>query len=61
MTGCGEQGGAPRPGARWSLVVPVKRLGRAKTRLAPVAGGRREDLALAIACDTVAAARACPG
>ncbi|NKY98563.1 2-phospho-L-lactate guanylyltransferase [Nocardiopsis alborubida] len=60
MTGCGERSGAPRPGARWSLVVPVKHLGRAKSRLALAAGGRREDLALAIACDTVAAARTCP-
>ncbi|GAA0974939.1 2-phospho-L-lactate guanylyltransferase [Nocardiopsis tropica] len=61
MTGFGVRGGAPRPGVRWSLVVPVKHLGRAKTRLALAAGGLREDLALAIACDTVEAALACPG
>ncbi|MBR8740508.1 2-phospho-L-lactate guanylyltransferase [Nocardiopsis sp. MG754419] len=45
---------------RWSLIVPVKHLGLAKSRLARAAGDLREDLALAIACDTVAAARACP-
>ncbi|MDE3721638.1 2-phospho-L-lactate guanylyltransferase [Nocardiopsis sp. N85] len=45
---------------RWSLVVPVKHLGRAKSRLAPALGPHREGLALAIACDTVAAALACP-
>jgi 2-phospho-L-lactate guanylyltransferase len=44
---------------RWSLIVPVKHLGLAKTRLARAAGDLREDLALAIACDTVAAARSC--
>jgi 2-phospho-L-lactate/phosphoenolpyruvate guanylyltransferase len=44
---------------RWSLIVPVKHLGLAKTRLARAAGDHREDLALAIACDTVAAARSC--
>ncbi|WP_017570608.1 2-phospho-L-lactate guanylyltransferase [Nocardiopsis halotolerans] len=60
MTGSGESDGAPRPGARWSLIVPVKHLDRAKSRLALAAGTRREDLALAIACDTVASARLCP-
>ncbi|MBE1459889.1 2-phospho-L-lactate guanylyltransferase [Nocardiopsis terrae] len=59
MTGFGERGGASRVGARWSLIVPVKHLGLAKTRLARAAGDHREDLALAIACDTVAAARSC--
>lgn len=44
----------------WMLVVPVKRLAVAKTRLRRVAGARREDLALAFACDTVAAALAVP-
>ncbi|GAB3718070.1 2-phospho-L-lactate guanylyltransferase [Nocardiopsis nanhaiensis] len=48
-----------RFGVRWSLIVPVKHLGLAKSRLARAAGDHREDLALAIACDTVAAARAC--
>ncbi|MCI0690031.1 MAG: 2-phospho-L-lactate guanylyltransferase [Sporichthyaceae bacterium] len=46
--------------ARWSLVVPVKRLAGAKTRLAGLAGGRRAELALAFAADTVAAALDCP-
>nr|WP_239648063.1 2-phospho-L-lactate guanylyltransferase [Nocardiopsis ganjiahuensis] len=59
MTGFGERGGASHLGVRWSLIVPVKHLGLAKTRLARAAGDRREDLALAIACDTVAAARSC--
>jgi 2-phospho-L-lactate/phosphoenolpyruvate guanylyltransferase len=36
----------------WCLVVPVKRLDRAKTRLSPLAGPRRQDLALAFALDT---------
>ncbi|WP_017605383.1 2-phospho-L-lactate guanylyltransferase [Nocardiopsis alkaliphila] len=44
---------------RWSLIVPVKHLGLAKSRLARAAGELREEFALAIACDTVAAARAC--
>jgi 2-phospho-L-lactate/phosphoenolpyruvate guanylyltransferase len=41
----------------WSLVIPVKRLSHAKSRLADFAGTAREDLALALALDTVAAAR----
>lgn len=40
----------------WALVVPVKPLALAKSRLAEVAGGRRADLALAMAADTVEAA-----
>jgi 2-phospho-L-lactate/phosphoenolpyruvate guanylyltransferase len=48
----------PEPG-RWCLVVPVKRLALAKTRLAAVAGGHRTDLALAFALDTVEAALGC--
>lgn len=44
----------------WSLVIPVKVLARAKTRLAPLAGPRRADLALAMAADTAAAGLACP-
>ncbi|WP_283134175.1 2-phospho-L-lactate guanylyltransferase [Rhizohabitans arisaemae] len=45
---------------RWSIVVPVKTLPAAKSRLAVFAGPARERLALAIALDTVAAALACP-
>jgi len=48
------------PGRHWCLVVPVKRLDRAKTRLAGRFGDRRSDLALAFAVDTVTAALACP-
>lgn len=44
--------------ARWAIVVPIKRLAIAKTRLADVADVRA-DLALAMALDTVAAAHAC--
>ena len=43
----------------WCLVVPVKRLAVAKTRLASVAGRYRTDLALAFALDTVEAALGC--
>ncbi|CAM4059687.1 2-phospho-L-lactate guanylyltransferase [Nocardiopsis gilva] len=52
-----SRGGADH---RWSLLVPVKRLVGAKTRLARLAGPHRGDLALAIACDTVMAAVECP-
>lgn len=45
--------------AQWSLVVPVKRLATAKTRLAALAGDRRDELALAFAADTVVAGLAC--
>src|SRR5262249_6555731 len=44
----------------WSLVVPVKVLARAKSRLAVLAVPHRPALALAMAADTVAAALACP-
>jgi len=45
--------------ARWAIVVPIKRLSVAKTRLADRAD-LRADLALAMALDTVAVARSCP-
>ncbi|WP_395574936.1 2-phospho-L-lactate guanylyltransferase [Streptomyces sp. BK79] len=46
---------------QWTLVVPVKPLTRAKSRLADTADdGVRPGLALAFALDTVAAALACP-
>lgn len=44
----------------WCLVVPVKRLDRAKTRLDGPFATYRRDLALAFALDTVAAALSCP-
>ena len=47
-------------GVEWGLVVPVKRLGVAKTRLAGYGDRSRQDLALAFALDVVAAALACP-
>ncbi|MEU1001116.1 MULTISPECIES: 2-phospho-L-lactate guanylyltransferase [Streptomyces] len=47
---------------QWTLVVPLKPLAQAKSRLADTADdGLRPDLALAFAQDTVAAALACPG
>jgi 2-phospho-L-lactate guanylyltransferase len=39
----------------WSVLMPVKVLALAKSRLAALAGPRRGELALALACDTVAA------
>ncbi|WNM30481.1 2-phospho-L-lactate guanylyltransferase [Streptomyces sp. Li-HN-5-11] len=46
---------------QWTLVIPLKPLTRAKSRLADTAGdGVRPGLALAFAEDTVAAALACP-
>lgn len=45
----------------WTLVIPLKPLTRAKSRLADTAAdGLRPGLALAFAQDTVAAALACP-
>ncbi|SHM70511.1 2-phospho-L-lactate guanylyltransferase [Actinacidiphila paucisporea] len=43
----------------WSLVVPLKPLAVAKSRLAEAAGAVRPALALAFALDTVAAVLAC--
>ena len=48
---------AARPATlSWSLVIPVKLLAQAKSRLTGIAGQRRSELALAMAADTVAAA-----
>jgi len=44
----------------WAVVIPVKRLALAKTRLRRFAGSLREELALAFAGDTIAAAAGCP-
>jgi 2-phospho-L-lactate/phosphoenolpyruvate guanylyltransferase len=43
----------------WSVVIPVKVLARAKSRLAGLAAADREAVALAMAADTVEAALAC--
>jgi len=46
----------------WSVLMPVKVLAQAKSRLAALAGlqgSRRAEFALALACDTVAAVRGC--
>ncbi len=48
-------------GGGWVVVVPVKRLEIAKTRLSRFAGSHRADLALAFAADTVTAALAAEG
>jgi 2-phospho-L-lactate guanylyltransferase len=45
----------------WAVIVPVKVLATAKSRLDPHVGGLRRDLALAMAVDTVAAIAACDG
>jgi 2-phospho-L-lactate/phosphoenolpyruvate guanylyltransferase len=50
----------PHRSAGWSLVVPVKVLARAKSRLTGLHAEGRAALALAMAADTVAAAVACP-
>jgi 2-phospho-L-lactate/phosphoenolpyruvate guanylyltransferase len=44
----------------WTVLLPVKVLARAKSRLAVLAGDRRGELALALASDTVCAVLACP-
>jgi 2-phospho-L-lactate guanylyltransferase len=44
----------------WTVLLPVKVLARAKSRLAVLAGERRRELALALAADTVDAVLACP-
>jgi 2-phospho-L-lactate/phosphoenolpyruvate guanylyltransferase len=46
---------------RWSLVIPVKVLALAKSRLTGLAGPARAELALAMAADTVTAACAAAG
>jgi len=51
---------APDKLIAWSLVVPVKVLARAKSRLVGLAGEDRAALVLAMAADTVAAALASP-
>jgi 2-phospho-L-lactate guanylyltransferase len=48
------------PPTGWSLVVPLKPLSVAKSRLGSYAGPLRGQLALAFALDTVAAALSCP-
>ncbi|MCY7373372.1 MAG: 2-phospho-L-lactate guanylyltransferase [Spirochaetaceae bacterium] len=48
----------PDTHGRWCLVVPVKRLALAKTRMSPAYDLHRRDLALAFALDTTKAALA---
>ncbi|MDT7544778.1 MAG: 2-phospho-L-lactate/phosphoenolpyruvate guanylyltransferase [Actinomycetota bacterium] len=49
------------PAVPWGLVVPVKRLALAKTRLAAYGDVARQDLALAFAVDVVTVALGTPG
>jgi 2-phospho-L-lactate guanylyltransferase len=56
----GSIGVETTPTDAWTLVVPVKRLARAKTRLVELPVDVRAELALAFAADTVAAALQCP-
>ena len=51
---------AYRSPSTWSVVIPVKVLTQAKSRLARLGGERRAGLALAMAADTVTAVLACP-
>jgi 2-phospho-L-lactate/phosphoenolpyruvate guanylyltransferase len=44
----------------WSVVIPVKVLAQAKSRLSGLGDAGREAIALAMAADTVSAAVACP-
>src|SRR5215470_359724 len=44
----------------WTVVIPVKVLAQAKSRLSGLTGTEREAMALAMAGDTVSAAVACP-
>ncbi|SBT68290.1 2-phospho-L-lactate guanylyltransferase [Micromonospora sediminicola] len=49
------------PEPSWTVVMPVKRLGAAKSRLrGALPGVPHEELALALAADTLRAVRACP-
>jgi 2-phospho-L-lactate guanylyltransferase len=56
------QNGVQGQARGWSVVVPAKRLGDAKTRLRPVTRGpeAHAELVLAMLADTVSAAVACP-
>ena len=49
----------PADATPWGVVVPVKRLAHAKTRLAAYGGALRQELALAFAADVVDAALRC--
>jgi 2-phospho-L-lactate guanylyltransferase len=53
-------GPAPRSGARYAVLVPVKRPAVAKSRLGGLGDQARVDLAHAFAEDTVSAVQACP-
>jgi 2-phospho-L-lactate guanylyltransferase len=48
------------PEVSWTVVIPVKLLALAKSRLSDLADADRKAMALAMAADTVTAAVACP-
>ncbi len=48
------------PAPAWGVVLPLKLLSRAKTRLAAYGDAGRAELALAFACDVVQALSGCP-
>lgn len=58
MTVMPDSGGSEQRMTSWSIVMPVKPLDRAKSRLA-MGSDERRSLTLAMALDTAAAARAC--
>ncbi|MBA3233852.1 MAG: 2-phospho-L-lactate guanylyltransferase [Propionibacteriales bacterium] len=45
--------------ASWTLLIPVKQMAVAKSRLVGLTDRQRQDLAMAFAMDTITAARAC--
>lgn len=55
-----QQGPSAVERLRWSVVLPVKRTDQAKTRLLGVTPTQRQELALAMALDTVTAALGAP-
>ncbi len=59
MDGRAPEGRSAATNAVWSLVVPLKPLAVAKSRLAAAVGASRAGLALAFAQDTVAGALSC--
>lgn len=46
--------------ASWTILIPVKQIAMAKSRLLGLTDVQRRDLAMAFVLDTIAAARACP-
>ena len=51
---------AKSPAASWTILIPVKQIATAKSRLLGPTAVQRRALAMAFVLDTIAAARACP-